>query len=188
MWNRVSGQVFLAYSRFHIGGKTLALEVERKFLLTAYPDSLIQDGTIEVQKIQQIEQTYLALADGEELRIRRLTDVQTSASEYVLTYKKGYGMVREELEQPITGQLYDELMRISRLIPLTKERTTGRLPASDTIIEIDRYSHHPLVVVEVEFPNEVAARRFEPPSWFGPDISSDKRYSNKELWRRLNQI
>jgi CYTH domain-containing protein len=163
----------------------MALEVERKFLLDGYPEDLITDGTLEVQKVYLIDQTYLALSDGEELRVRRLTDAATGLSEYVLTYKSGFGLVRQEVEQPISGKLYEELMSKVRLNPLVKERTIAKM-SNGLVVEIDRYSQFSLTVVEVEFASEEDAMNFAPPKWFGEEISTSKLYSNKQLWKQLN--
>lgn len=163
----------------------MALEVERKFLLDGYPEDLITDGTLEVQKVYLIDQTYLALSDGEELRVRRLTDAATGLSEYVLTYKSGFGLVRQEVEQPISGKLYEELMSKVRLNPLVKERTVAKM-SNGLVVEIDRYSQFSLTVVEVEFASEEDAMNFAPPKWFGEEISTSKLYSNKQLWKQLN--
>lgn len=165
----------------------MSLEVERKFLLSEYPQDYIENKTIDVVSIQHIEQLYLAIAQGEELRMRKLTDRNTGIVEFVLTYKNGLGIVRTEVEQPITQALYEELLSKFKPTPLLKERTTAKLKETETIIEIDRYDHLPLIVVEVEFQSEEDAIRFTPPDWFGRDISSNKQYSNKELWRQLNR-
>jgi CYTH domain-containing protein len=53
------------------------------------------------------------------------------------------------------------------------------------IIEIDTYRgrNAGLVVAEVEFPTYAAARKFQPPSWFGREVTGEKRYSNVKLAR-----
>lgn len=40
-----------------------------------------------------------------------------------------------------------------------------------------------LVTVETEFSSEEQAEAFVKPSWFGDDITEDKRYKNKNLAR-----
>ncbi|UUZ82418.1 hypothetical protein LJK88_50030 [Paenibacillus sp. P26] len=45
----------------------MALEIERKFLLHAYPEVLIRSGELVVRSEQYIEQTYLAI-DGKQER------------------------------------------------------------------------------------------------------------------------
>jgi CYTH domain-containing protein len=41
--------------------------------------------------------------------------------------------------------------------------------------------HAGLVVAEVEFPDRVSCRKFKPPSWFGREVTGEKRYSNVRL-------
>jgi CYTH domain-containing protein len=36
-------------------------------------------------------------------------------------------------------------------------------------------------VAEVEFESEAAADEFEPPDWFGPEVTDDPRYANRAL-------
>lgn len=38
-----------------------------------------------------------------------------------------------------------------------------------------------LVFIEVEFVDQEDAQRFEPPEWFGDNVSDDHRYSNSFL-------
>jgi len=56
-----------------------------------------------------------------------------------------------------------------------------------TTIEIDTYDQLQLRVLEIEFESEEAALGFQAPDWFGPDISSMKQYSNKTVWKRLQE-
>lgn len=94
-------------------------------------------------------------------------------------------MSREEVEVSISEGLYEQITGIHRAIPLTKRRVTAEW--NGIVLEIDRYDQIDLMVLEVEFASETEAREFQPPQWFGPDISTDKRYSNKKVWRELQQ-
>jgi len=161
----------------------MAIEIERKYLLKAYPDALIQEGSIVVEKEQFIEQTYLALDGDQELRVRKITDLTSGQLEFSHTFKKGWGIAREEVEYAISEGLYDQVVKAHGAIPLTKRRVTARW--GSTIIEIDDYAQISLLVLEVEFPSLEAADGFVPPAWFGQDISTDKQYSNKKVWRDL---
>ena len=38
-----------------------------------------------------------------------------------------------------------------------------------------------LIVAEIEFDSVEKAEGFQPPKWFGKDITSDKRYKNAHL-------
>jgi CYTH domain-containing protein len=57
------------------------------------------------------------------------------------------------------------------------------VPFGRYTVEIDVYTgrHEGLVVAEVEFEDETAARLFQPPDWLGKDVSRDRRYSNQLL-------
>ncbi|REE56431.1 CYTH domain-containing protein [Paenibacillus taihuensis] len=161
----------------------MALEVERKFLLPAYPEALVQSGELVIQSEQRIEQTYLAIADGQELRVRRIVDLATEAVHFTHTFKSGGGLSREEIEYEIAQGLYEQVMQAVQAIPLTKNRITARW--GDTTVEIDIYDQIQLSVLEVEFESEEEALAFTSPEWFGPDISTAKEYSNKKVWRDL---
>ncbi|MCM3781690.1 CYTH domain-containing protein [Neobacillus mesonae] len=163
----------------------MGIEIERKFLLTAYPAALIQAGEIVIQKEQFIEQTYLALDGDQEIRARKITDLATNEVEYTHTFKKGFGLAREEVEYTISAGLYEQIIHAHGTIALTKKRTTAEW--NNTIIEIDEYDQIKLAVLEVEFPSLQEAKAFEAPAWFGQDISTSKEYSNKKVWRDLQE-
>lgn len=164
----------------------MALEIEKKYLLREFPGSLIESGELRVDSTLQIDQTYLALSGDEELRVRRIVDEATGAVSFTHTYKKGFGLVREELEIDISEGLYEKLMSEVSLKPLVKQRVKATLVEEKLSLEIDSYELRNLQVAEVEFASEADAEQFIPPAWFGEEITSDKRYSNKAMWRELN--
>ena len=67
-------------------------------------------------------------------------------------------------------------------------KTRYRIPVGEYTAELDIFhgAHEGLRLVEVEFPSVEAADRFAPPSWFGPDVSSDPRYRNS--WLANNKL
>ena len=156
------------------------LEIEKKFKVKHLPENL---GQYE-KKV--MEQGYLCTDPI--VRIRRSND------QYILTYKSLFGLketaecgakVCNEIEMPLNQESYEHLKKktdgnlIAKtryLIPLhTKE---GCLKAELDIFEGDLAG---LVIVEVEFPDQEMAAGFEPPEWFGEDVSQDKRYTNNYL-------
>ncbi|WP_172253881.1 CYTH domain-containing protein [Saccharibacillus deserti] len=161
----------------------MGMEIERKFLLGRKPEELIAEGAFIRRSEQKIEQTYLALDEQQEVRVRRLVDVDTGEVEHTHTFKQGNGMSREEIEYSITASIYEQLFQASGAVPLTKTRTTGEW--NGFTVEIDRYEQLNLTVAEVEFESLEAAEAFEAPDWFGEDISSKREYSNKKVWRDL---
>lgn len=164
----------------------MALEIERKFLLDKYPEELIEQAELEFLSKHRIEQTYLIIIEDEELRVRRLVHQGSGLASYTMTYKKGHGKVREEHEHNISEWMYQSLTCQYRKKPLVKERTVVRDRKTGIIIEIDCYSHLSLIVAEVEFSSNDEAESFVVPTWFGEDISGNIAYSNKQLWKQLN--
>lgn len=161
----------------------MSLEIERKFLLTEVPHDLIKEGLINVRSEQRIEQTYLAIDDNQELRVRRIVDISSGHVKFTHTFKVGNGLRREEIEYDISESIYKQITQAFRAIPLTKTRITAAW--GDIIIEIDCYDQIELTVVEVEFNSLEDATAFIAPEWFGKEISADKEYSNKKVWREL---
>ena len=145
-------------------------EIERKFLLKRLPDGL-KDYPHE-----EIEQGYLAVErDGVQVRLRKKGDVRS------LTYKRGNKSAREECEIRLTGEQFDALWPATKGRRLTKTRFD--VPWREHTIEVDIYTgrHDGVVVAEVEFADERSCRDFEPPDWFGEDVTGKSRYSNVVL-------
>ncbi|RCX20681.1 CYTH domain-containing protein [Fontibacillus phaseoli] len=161
----------------------MPLEIERKFLLPEYPKALIEEGAVLITREQVIDQTYLALDGEQELRVRKIKDLATGELKYTHTFKRGFGLAREEVEYDISAGLYEQMIHIRRAVPLVKKRITASW--NGVSIEIDDYRQINMLVLEVEFGSEEEALNFDPPGWFGPDISTDKQYSNKKVWRDL---
>ena len=147
-----------------------AREIERKFLVRTLPANLTSFPSNE------ISQGYLvSLDDGLQVRLRK------SGERYSLTFKRGTGNVREEREVELTATQFDALWPATEGKRLVKTRY--EIPFGDRVVEIDVYHdrHEGLVVAEVEFDEEAAAKNFEPPDWLGDDVTGDPRYSNQLL-------
>jgi adenylate cyclase len=148
-------------------------EIERKFVVKDSPPDLERFPT------SGIRQGYLAVdADGTEVRVRSRDGTA------VLTVKQGAGRSRAEEEFEIDTERFD------RLWPLTEGRRVEKrrygLPVADGLtIEVDVYAGAlaGLVIAEVEFPDERAADAFEPPGWFGREVTDDARFKNQNLAR-----
>jgi len=115
-------------------------------------------------------------ADGTEVRVRR------RRGKAELTIKSGGGRARAEEEIAI------EADRFERLWPLTEgrriEKTRYEIDAGDgATIELDVYAGalDGLAVAEVEFDSDAAADAFDPPDWFGAEVTDDARYKNQRL-------
>jgi CYTH domain-containing protein len=148
-------------------------EIERKFLVDHAPPDVSSHPSSEIR------QGYLAVdPDGTEVRVRSRDD---SA---VLTAKQGAGRSRAEVELELDREAFQ------RLWPLTEGRRVEKrryvIPAGEGVtIELDRYEGAlaGLLIAEVEFPDDDSADAFEPPSWFGREVTDDPRFKNQNLAR-----
>lgn len=144
------------------------MEIERKYLISAIPSDL------KIVKTRRIEQGYLCTDPV--VRIRRDDD------SFFLTYKSKGLMEREEYNLPLTPEAYEHLL------PKVDGRLIRKLrhviPLEDGLfIELDIFQGDlaPLVLAEVEFPSREMAESFQPPAWFGEDVTFSSRYHNSTL-------
>jgi len=145
-------------------------EIERKYFVRWLPDK------IKRSRRYLIAQGYLATEPGG--RHVRLRKKGKAAS---LTFKVGRGAHREEREIKLSPKQFAALWPATTGRRLRKVRY--EIPWTNLLIEIDIYRgrHAGLVVAEVEFPDRVMCRKFKPPSWFGREVTGEKRYSNVRL-------
>jgi CYTH domain-containing protein len=151
-------------------GRRADMEIERKFLLAGDPD----DAAVVSRKA--IKQGYIGVTpDESEVRIRAIDE------SFRLTIKSGAGEVREEHEVEIGAALFEELWPLTEGRRVEKERLC--IPYGGLTIELDVYGAalSGLRVAEVEFDSVEDARRFEPPSWFGTEVTGDPAYRNQSL-------
>ncbi|MDO5135737.1 MAG: CYTH domain-containing protein [Eubacteriales bacterium] len=148
------------------------MEIERKFLIEKekLPENLAAYPS------HKIQQAYLCTAPV--VRIRRSDD------RYYLTYKSKGLMVREEYNLPLTREAYEHLREKADGLILSKTRY--QIPEKEGLtIELDVFDppYEGLYLAEVEFPTEEAALAYEPPAWFGKDVTDSGKYHNSVLSR-----
>jgi adenylate cyclase len=144
------------------------VEVERKFLVPEAPP-------LEGEPASEIEQGYLAAGERGEVRLRSRGD------DRLLTVKRGTGLAREEEEIELGTDDFDRLWPLTEGQRLRKRRYA--IDHGEHCIELDVYEGEldGLMLAEVEFPSEEAARAFEPPDWFGDEVTGDEAYLNETL-------
>lgn len=146
------------------------MEIERKFL----PDLNLLPFKPEDFPCRKIEQGYLCTAPV--VRIRRDNE------KFFLTYKSKGLMVREEYNLPLTAEAYEHLKTKIDGRLITKTRYV--IPLNDDLsLELDIFegSLAPLVIAEIEFPDEESANTFKAPGWLGEDVTMSSLYHNSTL-------
>mgnify|MGYP000231779085 FL=1 len=144
------------------------MEIERKYLVAKLPDQL------ETYPCRILEQGYLNTSPV--VRIRRDND------RYELTYKSKGLMAREEYNLPLDEASYQHLLTKIDGRLIRKKRYM--IPFNDSLtIELDVFEDDlaPLLLAEVEFPDEASALSFTPPEWFGTDVTFSSEYHNSTL-------
>lgn len=143
------------------------MEIERKFLISSLPFSP------EDYDSRLIQQGYLCTEPV--IRIRRDGD------SYELTYKSKGFLCRQEETLPLTKDSFSHLL--SKIDGRLIQKRRYRIPFGALVIELDLFQGDlaPLMLAEVEFPDEAAARSFVPPDWFGKDVTYSTEYQNSNL-------
>ncbi|USN15185.1 inorganic triphosphatase [Brevundimonas phage vB_BpoS-Kikimora] len=159
----------------------MAIETERRFLLTAAPpQSELRSATVH-----RIDQRYLHNTGGWAMRTRKTTYPNGSVYRQ-LTLKRPTGEVGSavEIETVIKPEVYEELIAEAGL-PIIKNRF--RISKGPHTWEVDQFLNKdlsPLWIAEVEV--RFMADQFVIPAWVnGPEITGDHLYSNVNLAARL---
>ncbi|MFV0635736.1 CYTH domain-containing protein [Mitsuokella sp.] len=149
------------------------MEIERQFLIAVIP--------VLPQEYDSILQGYVSLLP--EIRIRQVRKPDNQEFFY-LTVKRGKGLMREEWETKISSREFSHL--VERLEPDTLfiEKRRYYLPLDDG--HVAEFHRHEAALkgfnyVEVEFSSEEEANAFEPPAWFGREVTEDPRFTYGRL-------
>ena len=139
-------------------------EIERKFLVSTPPENL------ENFNSNEIIQGYIFISDDLEIRLRQKGNL------YFQTIKSSGDLERSEYEIELTKNQFEKLW------PLTSGKrvlkTRYEIDYQNHLIELDIYSEslQGLITAEVEFRSTEESNEFNPPSWFGDDLTKDKNY------------
>ncbi len=150
------------------------LEIERRFLLSGMPN--LPEGA----EVLEIEQGWLP---GERLRerLRRVRGPQ--GTQHVRSLKAGAGLVRFEVEESISSELWDGLWPWTEALRIHKRRYRVRCGAHT--FEIDQFEGRELVLAEVELAH--ASESCELPDWLQARVVAEvtglAQYTNYALAR-----
>ncbi|SCW28672.1 CYTH domain-containing protein [Eubacterium ruminantium] len=144
------------------------MEIERKFLVKnlpvnfeSYPHHIISQGYISTSPV---------------IRIRRSDD------RYILTVKSQGLLAREEFETEITAEQFENLSKKVDGNVISKIRY--KIPEKDGLtIELDIFKEKfdGLIYAEVEFPDIESAQKYNPPAYFGREVTNNSIYQNSSL-------
>ena len=149
----------------------MATEIERKFLVTEAP------GVQQLGSGTRLRQGYLAVDGNVEVRLR------LTAASATLTVKAGRGLTRTEFEVGVDQAEADALW--PHTAGRRVEKVRYRVPVGSQVADVDLYEGDlaGLCTAEVEFTSEEVAAGFEPPDWFGPELTGQPGWDNASLAR-----
>lgn len=149
----------------------MAIEIERKFVVTAVPEpELLGPGV-------RLRQGYLAEEGPVQVRVR-ITEAAAA-----LTVKAGRGLSRTEVELPLGPDEAEALWAHTGGRRIEKVRF--RVDAGGHAVDLDVYAGalDGLCTAEVEFASVEEAERFVPPPWFGLEVTTVAGWDNASLAR-----
>jgi CYTH domain-containing protein len=144
------------------------VERERKYLLAEAP-AFSGPGV-------RLRQGYLAIDGSVSVRVR-----ESGEAGWTLTVKAGRGSVRTEIEWPLTAEQFDAAWGQTRGRRIHKTR--HHIPLGEHTVEVDVFHEDldGLLLAEVEFDSDHALATFQPPAWFGSEVTDDGVYTNSSL-------
>ncbi len=151
------------------------MEIERKFLLEEFPDlPLVEES--------EMCQGYLCTEPTVRIRSRK----NASGTSYELCFKGKGTLVRQEIELPITEEVFCELEELVGKPLIRKVYRAYRLPGGEKLecSLVDQGSPWEFRYAEVEFATVEEAQRFQPPDFLGEDITEKPGSSMSAYWER----
>lgn len=165
------------------------LEIERVWILDGFPEI-----PVDAER-WRIRQGYLAEPhvddepnDDPEVvpsvgRIRSIEHIDGSLR-FVHTIKNGFGLVRREVERPLSAGAFEAAWQQTAGRRLTKTR--WRVQEGPHTWEIDRFEHIDLVLLELELADEEDT--FDFPEWLAArivrEVTEDPEYRNVAIAAR----
>jgi CYTH domain-containing protein len=142
-------------------------EIERTFLVDGPPPSL--GAPVAVR------QGYVALDGPASVRVR------DAGGRFLLTVKGGSGFERTEVEVELDRERFDALWPLTDGRRIEKRRHLVDVAGVRAEVDVFGAGLAGLVMVDVEFASRQDGERFQPPPWFGREVTDDPAWSNASL-------
>lgn len=187
------------------------IEIERKFIIPALPAQIHQYpchqleqaylNTDPVVRIRRQDQEYYLTYKGKGLLSREEYNLPLDRDSYLHLLEKADGYVITKtryciplmhpvfsFDQPLMHDSHPDLS--PHLLPDASGTYTPSPKAQTALpetlmIELDVFHppFAPLLMAEIEFTDESLARAFQPPAWFGREVTLDPSFHNSSMSR-----
>ena len=156
------------------------MEIERKFEIGGFPKGL------PLLEEAMMRQGYLCTAPA--VRIRS-TEREGKIS-YMLCIKGAGTLVREEIETPITADVFLNIEKMIGLPLVNKEYRAYALPGGEKleVSLVDEGEPTEFMYAEVEFASEEEAKAFAPPAFLGRELTELPGSSMSAYWNRKTAL
>lgn len=187
------------------------LEIERKFIIPSLPEQIHQYpcrqleqaylNTDPVIRIRRQDQEYYLTYKGKGLLSREEYNLPLDRDSYLHLLEKadGYVITKTRYCIPLIHPVFSSdqaLMHDSQpdlFLHRLPDASGTDTPSSKVqaalpdalMIELDIFHppFAPLIMAEVEFTEESLARTFQPPKWFGREVTMDPAFHNSSMSR-----
>lgn len=149
------------------------MEIERKFL--------IKDNAFDLDSYDYVEIQQAYISTSPVIRVRKRC-TKLGKEEYILTVKSKGMLSRQEFELSLEPEDYENLLTKAEGNIITKRRYI--IPLEDGLtLELDYFKDLflGLVMGEIEFLNEEAAKKYNLPDFVIREVTFDKRYHNSNM-------
>ncbi|MBB3700820.1 CYTH domain-containing protein [Flammeovirga yaeyamensis] len=149
----------------------MALEIERKFLLTSFDTSL-------AQRSSRIVQGYICSDEGKTVRIR----IKKEKGFITIKGKSDKeGLARYEWEKEIPLEDAEDLMKLCSGGVIDKVRHEVEVGKHTFEVDVFAGNNQGLIVAEVELSDK--NETFATPDWLGEEVTGDPKYYNSMLMK-----
>ena len=152
------------------------MEIERKFLIDRFPESLPLESECEMRQI------YISVMPTVRARSKKVGDKET----FRLTVKGSGELCREEIETSVTKEQFEALCRVAEKEPIRKLKRCYKLPDGH-LLEcslVEEGTENEFMYAEVEFESVAAAEAFVPPEYLGKEVTYDNSWKMNNYWKR----
>ena len=141
------------------------MEIERRWLVNGWPE-------LEPAAVFLMDQGYFTTRPA--VRVRREAQVG-GPCQYIVCFKGKGGLVRQEIELPVSEEQYLALAGMLNAPMIRKEQRRYPLPGGLTleVNQVDKDLDTGFFYAEVEFPDEVSAHAWESPAELSAYLSRE---------------
>ena len=148
------------------------MEIERKWMVNGWPEG---EGfpALPLKEEFAMRQGYISVRPTVRIREEALKGGRT---DYILCFKSGGGLAREEIERPIDKALFEELEAKIIAKPLIPKLRRSYLLPDGLVLEVnhvDEGQPTEFWYAEVEYPTVEAARSWKPEAFGLADYLKD---------------